>query len=231
MSDAPTDPQAVENGFYAGAIDSPGVKDAKGTVNGRVVEMGMTPTEWIADAVTNGTPLGGIEVYAQWTEKNKKGQISSPVYKTTTAEDGSYSIALKPYKDANGKEHTFEADPTAAFKEKVQLWFRAPNDNEELFWSYGYRPVPDGIVADTTGGASWTGGRVRGANAIFKAKEDPSLPNHKPKDQWVTQPPENLEGGNGDINGRIYWNWVQGVGSLRWQDVNNPNHDLSLIHI
>lgn len=59
MSDAPTDPKAVENGFYAGAIDSPGVKDAKGTVNGRVVKMGMTPTEWIADAVTNGTPLGG----------------------------------------------------------------------------------------------------------------------------------------------------------------------------
>ncbi|MHA6526714.1 Rib/alpha-like domain-containing protein [Corynebacterium pyruviciproducens] len=231
MSDAPTDPQAVENGFYSGAIDSPGVKDAKGTVNGRVVKMGMTPTEWIADAVTNGTPLGGIEVYAQWTEKNKKGQISSPVYKTTTAEDGSYSIALKPYKDANGKEHTFEADPTAAFKEKVQLWFRAPNDNEELFWAYGYRPVPDGIVADTTGGASWTGGRVRGANAIFKAKEDPSLPNHKPKDQWVTQPPENMEGNNGDINGRIYWNWVQGVGSLRWQDVNNPNHDRGIPNV
>ena len=228
---AAAESDAVAEAFFADAIEATGVKDAKGTVNGNVAELGTIPETYIQDAVVAGKPLGGVEVYARWTEKEKNGQISSPLYKTVTKDDGTFSIALKPYLDANGKEHTFTADPTAAYKEKIQLWFRAPDDSLELFWSYGYRPVPDGIVVDTTGGADWTGGRVRNARALFKKKDDPSLPNHKPRDQWVVQSAENMNGKNGDVSGRIYWNWVQGVGSLRWRDVNNPDYDRGIPNV
>lgn len=132
---AAAESDAVAESFFADAIEATGVKDAKGTVNGNVVELGIIPETYIQDAVAAGKPLGGVEVYAKWTEKEKNGQISSPLYKTVTKDDGTFSIALKPYLDANGKEHTFTADPTAAYKEKIQLWYRAPDDSLELFWS------------------------------------------------------------------------------------------------
>ena len=227
---APVTADEVQSGFFASAIEATGEQDAKGTVNGTVAELKTVPTVWIQDAVAAGAPLGGVEVYAKWTEKNKNGQISSPLYKTVTRDDGTFTIEMKPYLDANGKEHTFTADPTLAYKEKVQLWFRPP-EGMELFWSYGYRPVPDGVVVDTTGHADWTGGRVRNARALFKKKEDPSLPNHKPREQWVFQTPEAMQGTSGDVNGRVYWNWVQGVGSLRWEDVNNPAYDRGIPNV
>ncbi|MDD7585407.1 MAG: Rib/alpha-like domain-containing protein [Corynebacterium glucuronolyticum] len=213
---------SIAESFYASAVDSPGEANAKGTVNGTVVQLQTIPSVWIKDTVSAGKPMGGIEVYAKWTEKEGNSRISSPLYKTTTNEDGTYSINMKPFLDASGKRHEFKANPVLGVEQKLQLWFRAP-EGMELFWGYGYRPVPDGVVVDAT--ADWTGSKVAGANAVLRKKDDPSLPNHKPRDQWTVQSPENMKGNNGDISGRVYWNWVQGVGSQRWRDVNNPVYD------
>ena len=134
---------------------------------------------------------------------------------------------MLPYTDVNGVKRTFDGEvglhPGGMYNEKIQIWVINPDrDKLNQFWGYGQRPSPDGYVQDSTGKAYWgnTYG-VQGADTYFVEKQDPTKTSVTPVNTTNT-----LSGSRGGhISGKVYWNWVQGVGSARWVDLNNPDGD------
>ena len=202
--------------------------DAK-TVSGSVKKLLAVPhTGNISATADLGTGIPNVTVYVQWTEGSKsKGRWASPIYKGTTDASGKFSIKMLPYTDVNGVKRTFDGEVGLSsggmYNEKIQIWVINPDrDNLNQFWGYGQRPSPDGVVQDSTGNAYWgnTYG-VKGADTYFVEKQDPA----KTSAATVNTTNTLSSSRGGHISGKVYWNWVQGVGSARWLDLNNPDGD------
>ncbi len=202
--------------------------DAK-TVSGSVKKLLAVPATGNISATADlGVGLANVTVYAQWSEGSKsKGRWASPIYKGTTDVNGNFKIKMLPYTDVNGVKRTFDGEvglhPGGMYNEKIQIWVINPDrENLNQFWGYGQRPSPDGIVQDSTGNAYWgnTYG-VKGADTFFVEKQDPA----KTSAATVNTTNTLSSSRGGHISGKVYWNWVQGVGSARWLDLNNPAGD------
>lgn len=214
---------------FRDAIDSSLSAEEAYAVSGSVKKLFAIPhTSNISGSAELGEGLAGVTVYAQWTEGSKsKGRWASPIYKGLTDANGDFSIKMLPYTDVNGEKRTFDGEvglhPRGTFNEKVQIWVINP-EPEKLtqFWGYGQRPSPDGFVQDSTGNAYW-GNRygLKGADTYFVEKQDLAVTTGKSID--TNNALSQSKGGH--ISGKIFWNWVQGVGSARWMDLNNPADD------
>ena len=73
-------------------------------------------------------PMEGVRIYAQWVEKDG---ATSPIYTTTTAADGKFTLGMKPFVDSLGKVRNFDADPNLPEGEKFRIW--AENPDPEVF--------------------------------------------------------------------------------------------------
>lgn len=231
MFGASSQPAYAENppAKFREAIDSSQSPiDAK-TVSGSVKKLLAVPYNGnISGTADLGVGLKNVTVYAQWTEGSKsKGRWASPIYKGVTDANGNFSIKMLPYTDVNGVKRTFDGEVGLHFggmyNEKIQIWVINPDrENLNQFWGYGQRPSPDGIVQDSTGNAYWgnTYG-VKGVDTFFVEKQNPSVT----KGDIIDKDNALSQSKGGHISGKVYWNWVQGVGSSRWVDLNNPAGD------
>lgn len=142
----------------ADAIYSPGSRNAPSTVSGAVFVDREGMPSWI-----NGQDqlLNGVTVYAYWQDED--GAISPTYYdvtRTIDGEDGQYSINVKPWTDANGKTHYFNAAG-----ERLRVWSDNPDpalyspaymdslggmgtffEHDASFWGYQVDGVGGGYV-------------------------------------------------------------------------------------
>lgn len=189
-----------------------------------------------------GSGLGpnfvGAIVYAQWFEKSDRGMsgnspaVASPIYKTTVQPDGTWSIEMRPYTSADGKYREFLGDYNSAAGgrgQKIRVWVDGYDRNEfKMLRGYGERVAPDGMVADTTGGASWAAAdRVEGAHQLFvrRPKAEQLL---GPESGWRQVAEAEIAAGSsrgGSVYGKAYWNLNQGVGNLTNRSIVGPSGD------
>ncbi|WP_210400956.1 YPDG domain-containing protein, partial [Corynebacterium sp. HMSC034B08] len=240
---------------YADAIYSPGVVNGKKTVSGTVLFYDQFPGSSIGNTAAKGdfgkalpaagSGLGenfkGATVYAQWFEKPAKGKtgdnpaVASPVYKTTVNEDGTYAINMRPYIDSDGKYREFHAQYNTAAGgrgQKVKIWVDGyDRDEYEMVRGYGERQVPDGTVADDTGGAGWGSGPAQrslaGAHQVFvkRANAEQMLGDES---EWrkvddIEKAANGKEGGS--FYGKAYWNLNQGLGGLGQKEIVGDKND------
>ena len=100
-------------------------------------------------------PLKGIRVYAQWYEKNGKAYVASPVYTTTSGDDGKWGISMQPFLMPNGKVAKFDADPNLPEGEKWRVWSdNCPQKTDFFGDGRDTACYPDLAVAYTYGNAS-----------------------------------------------------------------------------
>lgn len=100
-------------------------------------------------------PLKGIRVYAQWYEKNGKTYVASPVYTTTSADDGKWGISMQPFIMPDGKVAKFDADPNLPEGEKWRVWSdNCPQKTDFFGDGRDTACYPDLAVAYTYGNAS-----------------------------------------------------------------------------
>ena len=100
-------------------------------------------------------PLKGIRVYAQWYEKNGKTYVASPVYTTTSGDDGKWGISMQPFLMPDGKVAKFDADPNLPEGEKWRVWSdNCPQKTDFFGDGRDTACYPDLAVAYTYGNAS-----------------------------------------------------------------------------
>ncbi len=100
-------------------------------------------------------PLKGIRIYAQWYEKNGKTYVASPVYTTTSGDDGKWGISMQPFLMPNGKVAKFDADPNLPEGEKWRVWSdNCPQKTDFFGDGRDTACYPDLAVAYTYGNAS-----------------------------------------------------------------------------
>lgn len=109
------------------AIYSPGIKGQKQSYSGKV---------YIYDSGNlndDKKGVGGVNVYLQWV--NGKG-VTSPVYYTTSNEDGTFTIDLtKTVTDKNGKEHGFKLAGDEGFV--IRTWAENPDSTKYNIVKHG----------------------------------------------------------------------------------------------
>ena len=133
------------------AIESPGSAE-KGD---SIVGLAGVPYGDSIVGIDKYKPLKGIRVYAQWYEKNGKTYVASPVYTTTSADDGKWGISMQPFIMPDGKVAKFDADPNLAEGEKWRVWSdNCPQKTDFFGDGRDTACYPDLAVAYTYGNAS-----------------------------------------------------------------------------
>ena len=164
-------------------------------------------------------PMAGVRVYAQWTEK---GGVTSPVYTTTTREDGYYTINMKPFNNAKGEVVKFDADPNGPQYEKIRVWVDNPDtDNFTQLYGYNFGHMgPNAATYDTPGGMGWLVGPDRVTNVRFafgeKTRHDVM---HRDK---ADQNPV-VGNGPGQIKGNLFWHLYNTQGTFTPSLMNKMN--------
>ncbi|WP_188595299.1 YPDG domain-containing protein, partial [Streptococcus himalayensis] len=144
--------------------------------------------------------LPGVKVYAQWFEKNG---YASPIYTSTSNEDGSFGIGMADFIGADGKLYHFDADAALPEGEKWRIWSINPDNNKyTLLYSFGDEQIaPEGIVKDITAGAnqSLPNDNLTDAKILYAYKtDDVWRQDAKPTEAVITE--------GGYVKGSIYWN-------------------------
>ncbi|QRQ67334.1 YPDG domain-containing protein [Corynebacterium tuberculostearicum] len=167
-------------------------------------------------------PMEGVRVYAEWVDK---GGYTSPTYTTVTGPDGRYAIKMRPFFDALGKEHKFDADPNAPQKEKIRVWAENP-DGETFQQVFSYNDGFLGPLADTidTQGVStqWLVGENRVNNVRFYYGEKPKNDVMHKMDQAVENPVKS-SGQGGQVQGKAFWEQDHTQGVFTWNLMNTLN--------
>lgn len=186
-------PAAANTLLEPDAVNSPGERNARQTVNGNVYwdREGTQSTKSGID-----TPLENVTVYAQWMDERVKGYTVSPVYKTTTRADGSYTVHFPTYKDAAGVEHKFTANPY----QKLRVWIENPDaDRFQVSFQEG-----DGVFKDSVNryNSTWDVATNRVNEQNIALTERPQT--------WLSLPEaqrteSEAEQDRGNIKGRVFW--------------------------
>ena len=167
-------------------------------------------------------PMEGVRVYAEWVDK---GGYTSPTYTTVTGPDGRYAIKMRPFFDALGGEHKFDADPNAPQKEKIRVWAENP-DGETFQQVFSYNDGFLGPLADTidTQGVStqWLVGENRVNNVRFYYGEKPQNEVMHKLDQAVENPKKS-SGQGGQVQGKAFWEQDHTQGVFTWNLMNTLN--------
>ena len=182
-------------------------------------------------------PLKGIRVSAQWYEKNGKTYVASPVYTTTSGDDGKWGISMQPFLMPNGKVAKFDADPNLPEGEKWRVWSdNCPQKTDFFGDGRDTACYPDLAVAYTYGNASIYPQSVTyeiqagtnigiGPNVVETAK---IWYQEKPKNDFMHlkegQPGYSSSEGvkiksptpSGTVDGRVIWNNFRDTGT-NWE--------------
>lgn len=182
-------------------------------------------------------PLKGIRVYAQWYEKNGKTYVASPVYTTTSGDDGKWGISMQPFIMPDGKVAKFDADPNLPEGEKWRVWSdNCPQKTDFFGDGRDTACYPDLAVAYTYGNASIYPQSVTyeiqagtnigiGPNVVETAK---IWYQEKPKNDFMHlkegQPGYSSSEGvkiqsptpSGTVDGRVIWNNFRDTG-VNWE--------------
>ncbi|MBS4457032.1 YPDG domain-containing protein, partial [Aerococcaceae bacterium zg-A91] len=194
-----------------GAIYSPGKKGQA---------QGYEGTAWVyrganINHINRENPISGANVYLQWM--NGKGFVS-PVYRTTTNEDGTYYFDLsKSVKDSAGVEHKFKFGGDTKFA--VRTWLENPDPEK-------YNVIKHGD--QKTGFHTWTKrtnedwgqigiNRIKNGQAVVQEKLYLNKWLHKPESQWTKAPTEDgiwqNKGMYGKITGNVWYENGEPAGS------------------
>ena len=190
-----------------GAIESGAEKGAKNAIEGYVInqrngDLSVYPG---TGGVYRAIPMEGVRIYAQWIEKDG---ATSPVYTTTTGEDGYYTIAMKSFVDAKGKVRKFDADSNLPEGEKIRVWAENPDTNtfKQLYGYVDGGVGPRANTYDTPGGMHWYIDSDRVENVRFAFGEKPQNEVMHDLENSV----ENVEYAGptkyGQVQGKVFWN-------------------------
>ena len=167
-------------------------------------------------------PMEGVRVYAEWVDKDG---YTSPTYTTVTGPDGRYAIKMRPFFDALGGEHKFDADPNKPENEKIRVWAENP-DGETFQQVYGYNNGflgPQADTLDTQGAATgWEIGPNRVNDVRFFYGEKPKNDVMHKKDQAVENPVKS-SGQGGQVQGKAFWEQDHTQGAFTWNLMNTLN--------
>ncbi|MGS2665177.1 Rib/alpha-like domain-containing protein [Corynebacterium glucuronolyticum] len=174
--------------------------------------------------------INDIKVYAYWIDED--GMVSPTYYdvsrslSNTNTQDGRYSIYLKPYTDAQGISHTFDANA----REKLVVFTSRDELNiDGKHYAVAYQesyPVGTSVKRNL---ASWNSAKNRVINWMIALHEYPNTDDlswlHKPEADRVESPTRYETGGN--VSGLVWWNnWDAsgGTDSLAMSD--QPEGDM-----
>ena len=228
------------DGIYQTSVGEPRYTFEPGPAKHNAIESGTTQddTDSIQGFVLNhrngnmsvhpGTknyrpiPMEGVRVYAEWLDK---GGYTSPVYTAVTGPDGRYAIKMRPFVDALGGLHEFDADPNRPQLEKIRVWAENP-DGEIFQQTYSYNSgflAPQSGTIDTQGANThWLVGPNRVSNVSFfygeRAKNEVM---HK-LDQAVENPKKS-SGQGGQVQGKAFWEQDHTAGAFTWNLMNTLN--------
>lgn len=153
--------------------------------------------------------INDIKVYAYWIDED--GMVSPTYYdvsrslSNTNTQDGRYAIKLAPYKDAQGIEHTFEANA----REKLVVFVSRDELNiDGKHYTVAYQesyPVGTSVKRNL---ASWNSAKNHVINWMIALHEYPNTDDlswlHKPEADRVESPTRYETGGN--VSGLVWWN-------------------------
>ena len=166
-------------------------------------------------------PMEGVRVYAEWVDKDG---YTSPTYTTVTGPDGRYAIKMRPFFDALGGEHKFDADPNLPEGEKIRVWAENP-DGETFQQVYGYNNGflgPQANTIDTQGASTqWLVGENRVNNVRFFYGEKPQNDVMHKMGQAVENPANSSPGGQ--VQGKLFWEQDHTQGAFTWNLMNTLN--------
>ncbi|WP_347031405.1 YPDG domain-containing protein, partial [Brevibacterium paucivorans] len=209
-------PAAANTLLEPDAVNSPGERNARQTVNGNVYwdREGTQSTKSGID-----TPLENVTVYAQWMDERVKGYTVSPVYKTTTRADGSYTVHFPTYKDAAGVEHKFTANPY----QKLRVWIENPDaDRFQVSFQEG-----DGVFKDSVNryNSTWDVATNRVNEQNIALTERPQT--------WLSLPEaqrteSEAEQDRGNIKGRVFWDQQNYIGGGDVPSYNFAHGDVAI---
>ena len=233
-------PGTNADGIYQTSVGEPRYTFEPGPAKHGAIESGTTQgdTESIQGFVLNtrngnmavhpGTenyrpiPMEGVRVYAEWVDKDG---YTSPTYTAVTGPDGRYAIKMRPFFDALGGLHEFDADPNLPEGEKIRVWAENP-DGETFQQVYGYNNGflgPQENSYDTQGAATqWLVGDNRVNNVRFFYGEKPQNDVMHKMDQAVENPPKS-SGSGGQVQGKAFWEQDHTQGVLTWNLMNTLN--------
>ena len=167
-------------------------------------------------------PMEGVRVYAEWVDKDG---YTSPTYTAVTGPDGRYAIKMRPFFDALGSLHEFDADPNLPEGEKIRVWAENP-DGETFQQVYGYNNGflgPQANTIDTQGAATqWLVGSNRVNNVRFFYGEKPQNEVMHKLDQAVENPKKS-SGQGGQVQGKAFWEQDHTQGAFTWNLMNTLN--------
>ena len=193
-------------------IASDGTWQGQYTVNGQIfVDRGG-----LQNFYNSGDEFkNGVTIKAYFVDKD--GAVS-PTYTTTSknlaGQDGRYSILMKPWTDAKGKVHTFEAIPG----EQLRVWAVAPN-GYTISHTESY-PIGTSTKRDN---AAWN--LASGSNNVYNWEI--SLQELPTDWQWRdpatrTNSSSRIQDDGGWVRGTIYWDQAHTWGATGYPQY-NPN--------
>ncbi|MGV0433048.1 YPDG domain-containing protein [Corynebacterium sp. 20_84] len=167
-------------------------------------------------------PMEGVRVYAEWVDKDG---YTSPTYTTVTGPDGRFAIKMRPFFDALGGLHEFDADPNGPQYEKIRVWAENP-DGETFQQVYGYNNGflgPQEATIDTQGSNThWLVSSNRVSNVSFFYGEKPQNDVMHKMDQAVENPVKS-SGQGGQVQGKAFWEQDHTQGAFTWNLMNTLN--------
>ncbi|NQI73495.1 hypothetical protein HO590_09935, partial [Streptococcus suis] len=198
-----------------GAIYSPGLATDKQTYSGVawLYRNGTHTDSDQADAVR----MPGVNVYLQWV--NGDGFVS-PVYYTTTNNDGTFAIDLsKPVTDSQGNTYKFILAGDSKFA--VRTWVENPDPSRYTVIKHGDQKYGFHTRTDRKN-ESWdfTAGINRIVNSQVVLQEIPNSVDYltKPETEWVASPNSDgvwpKTGDFGTVRGNVWYENGDGAGTL-----------------
>ena len=208
-------------------IESHSTANAPSTISGTVRE--IVNSAKTNNKMTPTTPISGVKVYAQWKEGNPdRDQAYSPVYYTTTDDQGNFTVELKPYADYLGRIRYFDAISASdvasvnpnklgsllwqdAGTEKIRLWAVLPDGSGKelrLVDHYAQAWAPPQNIADSSYKAEWDTNSHTVNNIVFNYARNTDYTLTLPEEDWAVSGEGNnpKNGIYGKIDGLVFWN-------------------------
>ena len=216
-ADLPEQPAIVRT---ADVVPSDGIWKGRHTVNGDIfVDNGGLHNFFESSA--GDSRINGVTINAYFVDTD--GAVS-PTYTTVSRNingtDGQYSLLMKPWVDAKGKTHTFDAVPG----EQLKVWAVAPDGYVVSFTESN--PIGTSTKRDN---AAWN--LAAGANHVYNWR----ISLQKKPESWLSLPEPTTSNSTatqsgGFVNGNVFWDTAHAWGATAYP-VYNPALGLSLIHI
>ncbi|WP_412099743.1 Rib/alpha-like domain-containing protein [Corynebacterium aurimucosum] len=207
-ADLPEQPAIVRT---ADVVQSDGIWMGRHTVNGDIfVDNGGLHNFF--ESSVGDSRINGVTINAYFVDTD--GAVS-PTYTTVSRNingtDGQYSLLMKPWVDAKGKTHTFDATPG----EQLKVWAVAPDGYVVSFTESN--PIGTSTQRDN---AAWN--LAAGANHVYNWR----ISLQKKPESWLSLPEPTTSNSTatqsgGFVSGNVFWDTAHSWGATAYP-VYNP---------